>query len=245
MEQKTGWISLAVSGAFAYMAADTIHEVLGHAGMSLALGSKIDLLTSVYFKCSPGLAVVDMAGPLANLLAGVLFLMVIHKSRKISLLFFQLAVFNLFWFAGTVLQSAFSSKGDWTYASATLIGKPIATILLLIAGFSFYWILFRVLQTRLSLNEDAVLFTKDDLFRSYGFACLAAVLAGSYYHAHRQDAALEGMLEMLASVPLLLFQFKKQLVKPVNPSQSLLAWNFCVIIMYVLFCLLLGRGMSF
>ncbi len=65
-EQKSKLFTLAMTGILSYMITDVIHEVIGHGGVCFIIGSKINLLTSAYFKSSPGNIFVDIGGPIAN-----------------------------------------------------------------------------------------------------------------------------------------------------------------------------------
>lgn len=71
-DRNTKLVYLATIGIFSYVVADMIHEVVGHGGTCLILGNKIELLTSVYFKSRPGSILVDLGGPTASLIFGVL-----------------------------------------------------------------------------------------------------------------------------------------------------------------------------
>lgn len=125
MEEKIkSIVTVSFIGIIAYMCTDVIHEVIGHSGTCLILGNKIDLLTSAFFKSSPGSFITDLGGPVSNLLFGVLtyFILksVVNKSLLSSFFLLNLMSYNFFWFSGTILQSSFSKTGDWTYFMTVL-----------------------------------------------------------------------------------------------------------------------------
>lgn len=112
-------IMLAAIGLLAYASADIAHHALGHAGACIALGGRLHALTSIHVACSVTGTAVDLAGPLANLLAGVVAVFCMRAARRAassSHLFFTLAAaFNLFWFAILLVFSAVSRTDDWAW----------------------------------------------------------------------------------------------------------------------------------
>jgi hypothetical protein len=145
-EQKNKLFYLATVGILSYVVADVMHEVIGHGGTCLIIGNKIELLTSVYFKSSPGNILVDIGGPTANLIFGGLIFYILSRTAFAKLFLFQVTAYNLFWFSGTILHSAISKTGDWTFAVKEIVREPYAKILLIISGILFYVIILRVLN---------------------------------------------------------------------------------------------------
>lgn len=97
----TGWYALL--GMLAFVCACIAHEAVGHGGACLASGGRIVLLTSVCFRCQPGLPLVDAAGPLANLaVAGAAWFALARfpLSATTRLLATFVLAFNAMWGAG-------------------------------------------------------------------------------------------------------------------------------------------------
>ena len=117
-------VSLVAIGVLAYLVADLAHHVLGHGVACLALGGAIRSLTSVHVDCTLSGAGIDIAGPLANLAAGVIALIVLARQRASAVglrVFLALvAAFNLLWFAAQFVFSLATMTDDWAYALRSL-----------------------------------------------------------------------------------------------------------------------------
>ncbi|SFE63432.1 hypothetical protein SAMN05518672_108183 [Chitinophaga sp. CF118] len=243
-------IILSFVGVAAYVLADIFHEVAGHGGTCLIIGNKIDLITSVYFKSSPGSFLTDIGGPVANLLFGLLIHTFLARRKSLSLLptlfLLHILAYNLFWFSGTILQSGFSNAGDWTYAIKELkigiFGKPV----LVMAGVIAYFLSIKIV--RLHINKAGIIFSEFSLRQSivcsYLAAVIAAIITGLFFKPDRIQAAFEGLLEMLGSLPIL---FINRGTQPKSNNYELKA-NLIVIasvfIFFITFCFTLGRGIS-
>lgn len=125
--------AVALLAATAFGVACFTHEVLGHAGACLLESGVVTRLTSVYFHCRGGGVPVDLAGPGANVVAGMLAFGALRAWRwrpgvRASLAF--IAAFNLFWVAGCLLGSAIAATGDFALAARlTAHGSSAAEIL--------------------------------------------------------------------------------------------------------------------
>lgn len=245
--QNSKLFYLATVGILSYVIADIIHEVIGHGGTCLLIGNKIELLTSVYFKSSPGNILVDIGGPIANLIFGGLAFYMLSKTSFARLFLFQVTAYNLFWFSGTIVQSAFSKTGDWTFAVKEVVSDPYARFLLIIAGILCYVIILRVLNAYISSkNQQQPMepLTKQNVFYSFLFAAGAAFLTGLFFQSDRLHAALEGLLEMAASLPILLLKFEDNAVNEKYTFRPNYYLGITVLIGYLVFCLILGKGIA-
>ena len=144
-----------MTGIFSYMIADIIHEVIGHGGTCLVIGNRISLLTSVYFKSSPGNIIVDIGGPIANLIFGGLAFILLKKTTLPKLLLLNVTAYNLFWFSGTILHSAVSNTGDWTFAINEISSRLPSKLILIVAGVLFYALFIRLLNSYLTDNSKS------------------------------------------------------------------------------------------
>jgi hypothetical protein len=246
-EQKNKLFYLATVAILSYIVADIIHEVIGHGGTSLIVGNKIELLTSVYFKSSPGNVFVDIAGPIANLIFGGLTFYILTKTSYAKLFLFQVTAFNLFWFSGTILHSAISKTGDWTFAVKEIVREPYVKILLIISGTLFYVIILQVLNFYLNFqNKEKQIeqLTKKNILYSFIFASVSAFIAGLFFQSDRLHSALEGLLEMIASFPILFLKFGDNSLDENYKLRPNYFLGFTVFIVYLVFCLTIGKGIT-
>ena len=104
------------------------HEGLGHGGACLALGGRVELLTSSLFRCDRASPAIDAAGPLANLLLGLAALALRSRiaGRRVVLRLFLILVtaFSLFWDGGYLVQAMLLLDGDFYFAARDLMGEP-------------------------------------------------------------------------------------------------------------------------
>ena len=242
-------IPYSLIGVAAYMAADVIHEVIGHGGTCLIIGQKIKLLTSVYFRSQPGSIITDLGGPISNLFFGLLIFYFLRKKKNLSilpgLLLFLTMLYSFYWFSGTIIESSFSGSGDWTYLIKQLDLRGLGKIILIITGMAAYYFTIRVNyrqynEIRLTYSEFPL---KQFIYGSYIAAALAAVIAGLFFTPDRIMAAREGLLEMIASIPIIFIGAKDKLrIEAYNIKSNLNIFNFIVTILFIIFCFTLGQG---
>ena len=238
---------LATVGILAYFVADIIHEVIGHAGTCLIIGNKIELLTSVYFKSTPGNILVDIGGPTANLIFGGLAFYILTRTSFAKLFLFQVTAYNLFWFSGTILHSGISKTGDWTFAVKEIVREPYAKVLLIISGILFYSVILRILNSYLfyqNTRKQIEPLTKKNIFYSYIFASISAFVTGLFFQSDRLHSALEGLLEMAASLPILFLKFRDNSIDENYKFKLNYYFGLTVLIFYLAFCLTLGKGIT-
>jgi hypothetical protein len=241
-------LTFSTLGIAAYLMADTIHEVAGHSLWCLIIGQNIRLVGSVYFLSSPGSFITDLAGPLTNLVAAILFYLLLSKKKTLSLisifLFLITIAYNLFWFSGTILQSSFSTRGDWTYFISQMnigsFGKPI----LIVAGIAAYYFSIRFVSKQIQIFSSKFFEfpLKSAIHYSYIAATVAAMIAGLFFAPDRINASKEGMLEMIGSIPVLFIKTNKQPETSDFKLKKNTTLNLIICGVFVLFCLTLGHG---
>ncbi|MFZ1700484.1 MAG: hypothetical protein WBO10_15685 [Pyrinomonadaceae bacterium] len=242
---KEKLITWATIGVLAYIISDIVHEAIGHGGTAILFGNQITLLSSVYFRSEPRNIIDSIGGPIANLCFSIVAFFVLKKAKNIWAILFLIHVltYNLFWFAGTIISSAVFKTGDWTFAIRSLNAGQSDRYILFIAGATIYYLAFRFLNARLRqiVGENAL--TRQDFVFPFLFASISAFVAGLFFSPARLSAGLEGVLEMTASVPILFLSlnYVNEDVKP-KPNS---VYSLSVGILYIAFCLTLGRGMSF
>jgi len=137
-------LTLVAIALLAYASADIAHHVLGHGGMCLAAGGSILSLSSVFVDCSVRGAVIDVAGPIANLIAGALAQALAFRARGSLRLFLALASgFNFLWFALQLAFSVATRTDDFAWAMQVLhVGEPLRYGLIA-AGIALYMLSIR------------------------------------------------------------------------------------------------------
>ena len=111
--------TVAAIGLVAYVCADIAHHALGHGAACLALGGQIRSLSSIFVNCSLTGAAIDLAGPFANVVVGLVALLASHlipRAPATRLFLVLAAAFNLFWFGLQLSFSAATRTDDWAWA---------------------------------------------------------------------------------------------------------------------------------
>jgi hypothetical protein len=138
----------------AYVTADITHHALGHGLMCWLRGGQIELLSSVFVRCSRPALAVDLAGPCANLILGLIAALALRITRRMpastELFYILLAGFNLMWFSIQLIFSVLTDSDDWTWLLHVLNGAPEARYSLIGAGVFVYVMAVRDLRTRLA-----------------------------------------------------------------------------------------------
>ena len=123
--------SLPTVGAIALIAMCLItftHEGLGHGGACLALGGRVELLSSSLFHCDRSSPNIDAAGPLTNLLLGLAALalrrLVPVERAGWHLFLILLTAFSLFWDGGYLVQAMLRRDGDLYFVGRDLLSGP-------------------------------------------------------------------------------------------------------------------------
>ncbi len=251
MTSKLKWILTIVStGILSYIIADITHEIIGHGGTCLALGHRITLLSSVYFKSIPGSFVTDIGGPAANIFLGLLIYFILKKVKGLTIIpaFFLLTImsYSLFWVCGTLIQSGFSNEGDWSYAMKQLTIKSLNEPVLLIAGIIAFLISARLVRERLhNINASFPEFPlKKAIYYAYTGAIAAAAVAGFFFQADRAHTAVQGALEMVSSLPILLINGYDRTKTDFPKSSSGLILVIITLLIFISFCVTLGAGIT-
>jgi hypothetical protein len=107
--------TLAAIGALACIAADMVHEAVGHGTASLLMSDPILSLSTVAIQNASPSRFVSAAGTTANLIVGVLSLLLLRRVRKLTpsaYLLWVFGAFNLF-NVGYLVASACLNSGDW------------------------------------------------------------------------------------------------------------------------------------
>lgn len=138
----------------AYLCADIAHHGLGHGLMCWLQGGQIQLLTSVFVRCSRTALAIDLAGPIANLVLGAVAALALRVTRRMSvgteLFYILLAGFNLMWFSIQLVFCVLTDSDDWAWLLQVFNGAPAVRYSLVAAGILVYVMAARYLRTRMA-----------------------------------------------------------------------------------------------
>jgi len=230
--------------AVAFIVACVAHEVIGHGGMCLAVGGRVTLLTSVYFRCTKGGPLTDAAGPLMNLIVGAACWSLARNRPQASQsrLFFVLAMaFNLFWGAAYFIFSAVTDTGDWAFVLRDLSLEPrwLWRLLMGVLGVGIYVRSARAVATHMPPGAPLVW--------PYLVAGVVSCVAALFFAGPVLPAVREAAHSSLgASIGLLFLAYRRSKQAHALPSPSLVAhsngWLLIAVLVTMLFFLVLGRG---
>lgn len=208
--------TIAAIAVIAYFLTTFVHHGLGHGGACLVFGGKLTMMTSVYAACTKFGVAIDVAGPLANLIAAVILLVALITLRMATahthLLFVVGMAFNTFWWTGYFMFSGILGGGDWVSLVAGFENVRAWRAGLVVLGFVLYclamWEVAMVL--RRFTDEDA----PKPLARTWRIAWisyLAAAIAACAV-ALTDPAGFDALLYRVA--PLTLIGFLGMLAAP-------------------------------
>lgn len=125
------------------MLANQLHEALGHGATALLTGAHSGVLSTVAWSSVYDSRLVEAGGTLVNIVAGVVFWLLLRSARTASaqtrlFLFFSCA-FNLFAGTGYFFFSGVSGFGDWAQVIAGLPNHALWRTLLVIVGIAAYY----------------------------------------------------------------------------------------------------------
>jgi len=138
----------------AYVAADIAHHGLGHGLMCWLQSGQIELLTSVFVRCSRTALSIDLAGPIANLILGLIAALALRARSRMSvsseLFFILLAGINLMWFSIQLVFCVLTDSDDWAWLLHASNSAPAVRYSLVAAGVLVYVVAVRYLRIRMA-----------------------------------------------------------------------------------------------
>lgn len=234
--------TLCALSAMAFVSACVSHEALGHGLACIARGDSVEVLTSVYFKCSAASAVVDAAGPSMNLVVAVgagVALGANPRSPSVRVFLALLVAFSGFWGAGYFVFSGLTDTGDWAFVLHDTALQPLWfwRAAMVTFGAWLYWLALR--RVALVLPPGRVLVAA---YAAAGAVACASTLfyAGPVGPAMR-EAAQESLLAALGLPYLALLKSRTnsvvEVVLPRKRPVQALGW-----VVVATFCLIQGHG---
>lgn len=198
------WISVIAVGVLAATLAAVCHETLGHGLGCLAVGGRITLLTSIYFRCLGATALTDAAGPFGNFLGGIaaLALLALRPFGRTARLFLILfGALNLLWLFAQMTYCAVLGKDDWGFVALQMGWPWVWRPILAAIGIAGYVLVVR--QSTAALAESGSP-TPQAIRLAYIAAVASAVIGGLMWAPLPIRSAIEGFLAVgLAPLGLL------------------------------------------
>ncbi len=234
--RATTFVGMAV---LAFIIACVAHEAAGHGLACLGSGGRITLLTSVYAQCHPSRPLVDLAGPLMNLVVAAAAAVAMHHAPKPSaraVFLGLLLAFSGFWGAGYCIFSAVTDSGDLAFVVRDLSLEPrwLWRLGMGLAGLLLYRVIRRQAATVLPHGRLLLL--------AYCIVGAVSCLAVLFYQGAQLPALRESAQEsLLAPIGLLFLAFGKRPSKPYQgrASPGIIAAG---VVVTLVFWLTLGRG---
>ncbi len=248
-------VTLLALGGIAGLVSAVCHEAIGHGGACLAVGGEVTLLTATHFACLGGSSLVDMAGPLANVVLAVIGAIGLVTIPRVSLqwrlFFLAIAVFNTFWFAGECVRSSLTSMDDEAAIARAFnwpfYWRPLCLGLALgIYRFGLKSFVNPIRSVGLSPSSSKARFSRMVILFLGGVSAL--VIAGVCWQKNPLNGGIEGALPIgVACLPIL---FSVKVAKRLGPigeastvkfSPSLIGVS---ILLLIIFALTQGRGIG-
>jgi len=195
--QSDDFLALIAIGLLAYASADIAHHVVGHGGMCLAAGGRVRSLSSTFVDCTVRGTAVDLAGPFANLMTGLLAWAAALSARHAARLFLALACgFNLLWFCLQLVFSAATRTDDFAWAIKSFhLSEPLRYALILV-GIVLYIFSMRIVKHLLRPFGPPAR-AKRIVWMAWVtagiFACLTALFDPHRWHEIPQHAAPQSL----------------------------------------------------
>ncbi|MGA9422191.1 MAG: hypothetical protein WBW61_07490 [Rhodanobacteraceae bacterium] len=147
-----GLFTTVAIGVLAYLTAAIVHEAGGHGAACFALGGRLVSLSSLFPHCTLQRPIIAIAGPLANILCGLLAaafagrLVGDKAARHAQLYCWLAAAYNLFFGTGYLVFSGITGHGDWIFLFGIAGVDTTDRVVLVAAGIAALALSMRVLM---------------------------------------------------------------------------------------------------
>jgi len=259
-------LTLVALGVLAFVIANVSHEAVGHGLATLAVGGKVDFITTCYVDSSGKYSKwIPAAGGLTNLAVGLgslAFLRLRPHLRPILRYFLILvAAFNLFFAVGYPAYSGVAQFGDWSAVISGLNPSWIWRVLLVAVAVAGYYASMRLLIEPMApfaaaAADEVAMPSAQGRIREitlipYIASMLVACLAASLNPRGPMQILTSGLPAAAAAFGLTQMD---NLVTPrparpsqisMKPIQRSAPWIVTAAIVLTVFVLVLGRGVRF
>ena len=237
-------------GLLAYLSTDVAHHLLGHGVACLALGGRINSLSSVFVDGTLTGATIDLAGPAANLVVGLaaLALVVARRPfpRSLCLFLVLVAAFNLFWFELQLVFSAATKTDDWAWPIRYYGIPNLARYGMIVLGGLGYWLTVRIIGVHLGFpSRSRAKFAVTSAWLAAGaIACITAAFDHHPSTAILRHAAPQSLVLSIGLLftPSLMPAYPADL--QVNAVERSPYWIVAAVIASILSVLFLGPGFA-
>jgi hypothetical protein len=237
-------LALVAIGLLAYASADIAHHVAGHGGMCLAVGGRVRSLSSTFVDCTVRGAAVDLAGPFANLIVGLLAWAAALHAQRAARLFLTLACgFNLLWFSLQLVFSAVTRTDDFAWPMVAFHVSESLRYALIASGIVLYVLSVRILRHLLmpfGPAERARRIVWTAWLTAGVFACFTALVDPHRWHEIAHHAAPQSLALSVG----LLFVPKYIQRSDAPPVARSAPWLLAAIVVAVASLMLLGPGFA-
>ncbi|MGB8717485.1 MAG: hypothetical protein WCD66_14185 [Rhodanobacteraceae bacterium] len=179
-------------GVLAATVATLCHETIGHGLSCVASGGHITLLTSIWFRCSEWNSMTSLGGPIGNLAAGLLAVLLLNRLRPgphMRLFLLMSAALNLYWFMGQLAFDSLKNSDDWHFTALTMRWPPSWKMVGAFIGIGGYVLVSRVLLANLRERRSP---SACAIALAYVAAAGSAVVAGLLWRPEPWGSAFEG-----------------------------------------------------
>jgi hypothetical protein len=247
--------TVIAAGVLAATLAAVCHETLGHGLGCIAVGGRITLLTSIWFRCEGATSLTDAGGSITSLAGGImaiLFLLSFKiRSAVVRLILILFGGISLFWFAAQLIDHPIVNRDDWAFIARRMqwpwVWRPIM-VGIGVAGYAAaVRLMFAVLRRKCAPGRKAI-------WLSYAAATVSAVIAGLMWNAAPLTSAKEAFLT-LGIAPLGLLYANRMADRempadtsetsdPRSPLPRSWTWIFVSMVVFGMFLAVQGRGLG-
>jgi hypothetical protein len=259
-------LTLVALGVVAFIVADVSHEVVGHGLATLAVGGKVDLLTTCYVDSSGHYSKwIPAAGGLTNLVVGLgslAFLRVLpHLRSALRYFLILVAAFNLFFAVGYPAYSGIAQFGDWATVVSGLNPPWLWRVVLVVVAVAGYYASMRLLIEPMApfagaAEDEAATHSGQSRIREitltpYIASMVVACLAASLNPKGPMVILTSGLPAAAAAFGLTQMDHLVSLRRPhasqsaIKPLQRSVPWIIAAAIVLTFFVVVLGRGVRF
>jgi len=147
------WPTLVAITLVVYAMSTVIHEGLGHGGACLLMGDQPRVVSTVHFECSRDTRFMMAGGTIANLIAGLIFVLLLHRMRSapasVRYFLWLSMTINLLRAAGYLIYSGIGNIGDWSEFIAGFGNQWAWRSGMTVLGAIAYWMFIRKSLTEL------------------------------------------------------------------------------------------------
>jgi hypothetical protein len=246
--QRDDVATVAAAGVLAATLAALCHETIGHGVGCLAVGGRITLLTSIWFRCHGATSLTDAGGAIASVVFGALALKIpttLFRSQAVRLSLLVFGSVSLFWFAAQLIDHAAFNRDDWHFIALRMHWpwewRPLMIGLGVVAYAAIVRWTFLRLRNTAAPGAPAIRL-------AYLASVGSAALAGLMWPIEPTRSAVEALLTLgVAPLGLLLAaRLAQSGAEPAGTRVIARSWPLIAVslLLFATFALVQGRGLG-